>query len=137
MKKCLFCKANKSVIRHTDMKSPSQACWLLIMSMNKSPLWNIEIHGDDTTYYIPHIKFCPICGRDLTQPVVRIAEQNDYTTLPVQIKDKMDELGISLCQLAKDTGIAKGTLSEYLNGKYDDLGFKKMMKIINYLEINI
>ncbi len=69
--------------------------------------------------------------------LVRKSEQFDYNTLPVIIKERLKEMDLSISSLAEKTAISKASLSDYLSGKTKDLGFKKVVMILNILSIDL
>jgi len=64
-------------------------------------------------------------------------EKMDFKEFGQNISRLRKEQKISQDRLAKDIGISRATLSSFENGRSVDIGFKKVLDIIDYLQYEI
>jgi len=57
----------------------------------------------------------------------------DYQEFGKQVSTLRKEQNISQKKLSDDIGIARATLSSFENGRGVDIGFKKVLQIVDYL----
>ncbi len=74
MKKCSFCsRRTRSQVFHTTIDSPNHGTWygeVIPNGHNDGPDY-IELLGDNRTYTLDNISFCPICGRCLDKTLIK------------------------------------------------------------------
>ncbi len=140
MKTCPFCKRRaRSRAFATAPDSPNHGEWcgnVIPDGKNDGPDY-IELIGDNRIYALHNISFCPICGRDLSTQPIRNTEQDYSTIIRNNIKELISKEAYSLTRLAAESGIAKSTLSDYLNGKIDNLTASKIAVIADVLDVPI
>ena len=56
----------------------------------------------------------------------------DYLTIAVQLTELRCARHISQQQLADDIGVSRATINAFEKGKTGDVGFRKVLKIIDY-----
>jgi len=61
----------------------------------------------------------------------------DYMEFSSQLVKVRKEKKISQIQLSNDLSISRATISSFENGKSVDIGFKKVLQIIDYLGLEI
>ena len=61
----------------------------------------------------------------------------DFKEFGEAIAKLRKEKNISQALLAKDIGISRATLSSFENGRGVDIGFRKVLQIVDYLEYKL
>jgi len=61
----------------------------------------------------------------------------DYRSIAFQLTELRRAQHISQQQLADDTGLSRATINAFERGKTGDVGFRKVLKIIDYFSYEI
>lgn len=59
---------------------------------------------------------------------------NINDVLRCTIKNAMNYKDMSICELAKVSGVSKATISRFLSGKSKDISFKNAFKLLTHLD---
>ena len=130
---CSFCRTNGGT-KFTSIASYEMAYMMLILPTQEKAL---EIHTSNFKSIRIPVKYCPVCGRDLSIVPVRKTEQEYSNIIRLKIKELVTKTGITCSQLAEDTGISKSTLSDFFSGKIACLTAGKIAVIADVLDIDM
>ena len=130
----MICKYCSAKFQKYDITNHLSKC-IADVKVDRSR-FQLVLYDGQTTYEIP-AKYCPICGRDLLKPSVRNTEQDYSNTIRDNVKYAMRAYGFSLSRLSKEAGIAKSTISDFLNGRTNTLSAGKVAMISDVLSIPI
>lgn len=104
---CRYCSAK---YKENDSTGTSSANAAIVSVFSDGRLHFV---GNNNEPFDLKIKYCPVCGRNLSKPYVRKTEQDYSNIIRNRIKEELGHANISICQLSDMSGIAKSTLSDF------------------------